>query len=253
MKYLFSAAVVFALMLGNSVGLRAQDEINLLAPTPMNEPLQKVIPGFEAKTGYKVKVTIDHGVDTRRRVARGDAFDVNILLSPFTEAFNSGNIVQGSETKLANLTIAVGVKKGAPKPDISTPDAVKKSLLSAKTISYVDPNLGTAGTAAVDVFNSLGIVDLIDSKIRIGATGGVPQENVVKGDAEICMVYLSDMRNPGIDVVGLVPRKVAPPTQIVAFLSTKAKDSKTAKALLDYLAGPEAEAIYKADLMEPAH
>ncbi len=253
MKHLLSAAFILALVLATVSAARAQEEISLLAPTPMQEPLKKILPGFEAKTNYKVSLTIGHGVDTRRQIARGEMFDVSILLPPFPEAVASGNIVPSSKTVLAGLTLALGVKKGAPKPDISTPEALKKTLFAAKTVSYVDPTLGSAGVAAVNALQNLGIIDMIDSKIKIGATGGVPQDFVVKGEADICLVYLSDMRNPGVDPVGLLPRKVSPPMEITGFISTHAKDAKAAKALLDYLASPPAEAVYKADLMEAAH
>ena len=251
MKYLHSSVVVVGLVLGNSYVARAQGEITFLAPQPLKASLDKLIPSFEAKTGYKVKMTVGSGLGTKQQVARGEAFDVPVILPPYAEALASGNVVANSATTLASLILAVGVRKGAPKPDISTPEAVKRMLLEAKSVSYVDPTVGSAGLPVVETLKRLGIVEQMQAKIRIGATGGVVQNLVAKGDAEICLLYLSDMRNPGIDVVGPVPRPISSPTNLVGFVSTHAKDPTAAKALLDYLSSPGAETIYAAEGMQP--
>jgi molybdate transport system substrate-binding protein len=249
-KYLHSF-VVTVLLLGNSYGARAQGEISFLAPQPVKESVEKLIPGFENKTGYKVKMTVGTGLGTKQQVARGEAFDVPVILPPYAEALASGNVVARSATTLASLIIAAGVRKGAPKPDISTSEAVKRLLLDAKSISYVDPAMGSAGLPVVEMLKRLGLSEQMQPKIKIGATGGVVQNLVAKGEAEICFLYLSDMRNPGIDVVGPVPPQIASPTNLVGFVSTKAKDPVAAKALLDYLSSPGAEAVYKAEGMQP--
>jgi molybdate transport system substrate-binding protein len=250
MKYLRSS-IVAALVLGNSYSARAQGEIAFLAPQPLKASLDKLIPGFENKTGYKVKMTIGTGLGTKQQVARGEAFDVPVILPPYPEALASGNVVAGSATTLASLILAAGVRKGAPKPDVSTPEAVKRMLLEAKSISYVDPAVGSAGLPVVELLKKLDVAGQVQPKIKIGATGGVVQNLVAQGEAEICLLYLSDMRNPGIDVVGRVPQQISSPTNLVAFVSTHAKDPSAAKALLDYLSSPEAEAVYGAEGMQP--
>jgi molybdate transport system substrate-binding protein len=250
-KFLHSSFVIAALVLASSYGARAQGEISFLVPQPLKEAVDKLIPGFESKTGYNVKMTVGSGLGTKQQVARGEAFDVPVILPPYPEALASGNLVAGSATTLASLILAVGVKKGAPKPDISTPAAVKRMLLSAKSISYVDPAIGSAGRPVVEMLNKLGITGQMQPKIKIGATGGVVQNLIAGGAAEFCLLYRSDMRNPGIDVVGLVPQPIASPTSLVGFVSTKAKDPAAAKALLDYLSSPDAEAVYKEEGMQP--
>lgn len=251
MKYLHSSVVVVALVLGNSYTARAQGEITFLVPQPLKESVEKLIPGFESKTGYKVKMTVGSGLGTKQQVARGEPFDVPVILPPYPEALASGNVVASSATTLASLIIAAGVRKGAPKPDISTPEAVKRLLLDAKSITYVDPAMGSAGLPVVEMLKRLGLAEQIQPKIKIGATGGVVQNLVAKGEAEICLLYLSDMRNPGIDIVGPVPQQIATPTNLVGFVSTHAQDSAAAKALLTYLSSPGAEAVYKVDGMQP--
>src|SRR5215208_3537219 len=119
MKILFSAAVALALALGLPSTMRAQSEITLLSPNPIETTINKLIADFEAKTGTHVKVTYGSGVSTRKTVASGQALDVNLLFAPFDEAIKTGNVVRSSATVIARMRLAIGVKKGAPKPDIS--------------------------------------------------------------------------------------------------------------------------------------
>ena len=244
-------AAVAALVLGCALNAAAQEEITFLTPQPLKASVDNLIPGFEAKTGYKVKMTVGSGLGTKQQVARGEPFDVPVILPPYAEALASGNVVTSSATTLASLIMALGVRKGAAKPDISTPAAAKAALLAAKSISYVDPMVGSAGLPVVALLKNLGITEQVQAKLKIGMTGGVVQNLVAKGEAEICLLYLSDIRNPGVEVVGPVPQQVAPPTNLVAFVSTRAKNPAAARALIDYLSSPEAEAVYKAEGMQP--
>ncbi len=127
------------------VTLHAQGEITLLAVGPMRAPTAKIVANFEAKTGHKVNVTYGNGAETRRMVAKGQGLDVSLIIAPFPGAIASGTVVPGSATLVASILTAVGVPKGRPKPDISTPAAVKKALLAAKSIGYEDPDFTVAG------------------------------------------------------------------------------------------------------------
>ncbi len=252
-KYLFSFVVMGVLLLGISLSTRAQTEVTILVPNPFRGSLDKLVPGFEAKTRYKLKVTYGRGMGTRQQVARGEIFDVSILLPPYPEALASGNIDPKSAMTLASLTLALGVKQGAPKPDISTPAALKQTLLAAKTIAYVDPTVGSDGFATRDALQKLGVLDLIGSKTKLGATAGVVANFVIKGEADVCIFYLNEMGIPGLDIVGRLPKQFATPVDVVAFISTHVADAKAAKALVNYLSSSEAEATYKKDGLEPAH
>ncbi len=130
MKYTLSSVVVAALALSISPSAAAQSEITLLSPDPIKATLEKLVEGFEAKTGTRVKVTYGTGVSTRKTVASGQALDVSLLFAPFPEALKTGNIVPSSATVIARLRLALAVQKGAPKPDISTAEAVKRTLLT---------------------------------------------------------------------------------------------------------------------------
>src|SRR5665213_2936754 len=142
LKHRMWLLLLAALALGVCSSAYAQSEITLLAPGPIKEPLDKLLAAFEAKSGIKVKVTYGGGVPTRKQVASGQGLDVDLLFAPFPEVLKTGNIVPKSATVVARVRLALGVQKGAPKPDISTPAAVKKTLLGAKSIASVDPAQG---------------------------------------------------------------------------------------------------------------
>src|ERR687887_1718656 len=236
MRHLAALLLAAGLMLCVAFTARAQSEITLLSPNPIKETIDKLVADFEKKTGTHVKITYGTGVSTRKDIAAGKAQDVSLMFSPFPEALKTGNIDKSSATVIARMRLAVAVKKGAPKPDISSPDAVRRMLRNAKSIVSVDPQQGSVGTAALMALDKLGIRRELEPKIKWVPTGGVVQEGVAKGEYEIALgPYLSDMRNPGLDVVGALPPDAAPPIDITGFLSTSVKDKKAARALLDYL------------------
>ncbi len=245
LKVLLPAFLAVTLTFGFSSSARAQSEITLLSPNPIQASMDKLVAGFEAKTGIHVKVTYGSGLSTRKQVASGQALDVSVLFAPFPEALATGNIVPTSATVIARLRLGIAVKKGAPRPDISTPEAVKRMLLNAKSIAAVDPAQGSAGAVTVATLDKLGITDQVKPKVTWVRGAGQVQDAVAKGDAEIALgPYLSEMDNPGIDIVGALSPQASPPVDITGFISTTAKDPKAAKQLLDYLASPEAAPIY---------
>jgi molybdate transport system substrate-binding protein len=260
-KYLLSALVVGSLLLGNLSTAHAQTEITLLAPGPLGrETMDKLIAAFENKTGDKVKVTYGQGsrdtppYGTRQLVARGQALDVSIIFAPYPQAVASGNVDPKSATLLARLLLGISVKKGAPKPDISTPSAVKKTLLAARSIVIVDPAQGTLGGEAMEALKKLGLVDQVKPKIKTVEGSQEAEAMVAKGEAELFIgPQASDKLREGVDLVGALPHGAATPVDAVGYVSTKAKDPKAAKALLAYLRSPQAEAAYQAAGMEPAH
>jgi molybdate transport system substrate-binding protein len=254
LKLRFSLVIMVFLALGISPGACAQSEITLLSPDPIKATIEKLVSDFEAKTGTQVKITYGTGVSTRKTVASGQALDVSLLFAPFPEALKTGNIVPSSATVIARLRLALAVQKGAPKPDISTPAAVKRTLLDAKSIISVDPTQGSVGGIALLTLDKLGITDQVKPRIKWVQNGGLVQESVAKGETEIALgPYVSDMRNPGLDVVGPLPPDASTPVDITGFLSTSVKDPKAAKALLDYLSSHDVASVYEAAKIFPAH
>jgi molybdate transport system substrate-binding protein len=150
--------------------------------------------------------------------------------------------------------VGVAVRKGAAKPDLSTAESVKRMLLAAKSITYPDPAGGAAaGVSFEETLKKLGLVQQLHAKVKRGQGGAGAMALVAKGEAEIGVTFLSEMSDPGIDVVGPLPSDISAPTRLVGFVSTHAKDPAGAKLLLDYLSSADAAAAYKAVKMVPAH
>ena len=128
------------------------------------------------------------------------------------------------------------MKKGAAKPDISTPAAVKKMLLEAKSISIVDPTQVTQGSQAMEVLKKLGIADQVHSKLKAVGESREAEEAVAKGETDLFLgPELSDKLADGVDLVGGLPQGASTPIDVVGFVSTKASDPKTSQGAFGIL------------------
>lgn len=254
-KNLLSSLFVAAMVLGGWASAKAQTEITLRAPLPMKESFEQLLPKFEMKTGYKVTATYGTGVGTKQEAAKGDPYDVFVILPPYEEALNSGNLVKKEGKTVGSFVLAMTVKKGAPLPDLSSAASVKKVLLDAKTISTVDPTMGSVGVATNECLTKLGIKDQVQSKVKYVPNGGGVGRMVVDGTADIGLgPYVSDLKgnkNPNLVVVGGLPKGASTPTNILIIPATHAKDAKAAKQLVDFLNSDDAEAVYKEAGIQP--
>jgi molybdate transport system substrate-binding protein len=250
-KYsLLSAVIAMALFHANAA--RAQ-EVSLVAPGGMRCAMDRMAPDFEHKTGHPVKVTIGSGGKTHQQVVQGEPFDVPVVQPPYQDVIDSGNVVTSSETPLATVPIVVVVRKGDPKPDISTPDAVKHLLLAAKNISYPDGAGGMGGAAGVSfdqTLTKLGILEEMKPKVK-RIKGVSLMHLLTSGDIDFAVSFASEINDPGVDVVGQLPREISAPTSLVGFVSAHTKSPENAKALLSYLSSSEAAVAYKACGMQP--
>ena len=191
---------------------------------------------------------------SREIAACGEAFDVPIEQPPYPEVIASGNVVASSATPLASVAVGVAVRKGASKPDISTPEAVKRMLLAAKSVSYPNAAGGAAaGVSFNETLQKLGIAEQMQPKLKRGQGGAGAMAMVATSEVEIGLTFLSETGEPGIDPVGPLPRQISTPTSLVGFVSTHSKDPAAAKALLEFLSSPGAAAVYKAQGMQPGH
>jgi molybdate transport system substrate-binding protein len=228
-------------------------EVTLIAPGGMRCPLDRMKPDFERKTGHAVKVTIGSGGATHQQVVRGEPFDVPVVQPPYQDVLASGNVVASSETPLATVAIVVAVRKGDPKPDISTPEAVKRMLLAAKAISYPDGAGGLGGAAGVSIDETqkkLGIYEQMKPKVK-RMQGVSLMQLLTGGEIDFAVTFSSEVNDPGVEVVGVLPREISTPTALVGFVSSHAKSPEAAKAVLSYLASSDAAAAYKACAMQP--
>jgi molybdate transport system substrate-binding protein len=253
MKQLFSSACVAAVVcIGH--GASAQD-VTLIAPGGMRCPIDRMASDFDRKTGYTLKATIGAGGATHRQVVRGEPFDVPIVQPPYQDVIASGNVVASTETPLATVAVVVVVRKNDPKPDISTPEAVKRMLRAAKAISYPDGNGGLGGAAGVsfdETQKKLGIFEEMKPKVkRVPGVGLL--KLLTQGDIDVAITFASEITDPDVAVVGPLPREISTPTSLVGFLSSHVKSADAARALLNYLASADGAAAFRACAMEPIH
>lgn len=252
MKNFLKTVLVAVFILSASCGVRAQGEVTLVTLAGIRPPIDELLHRFEEKTGQKVKTVYGPVPATRKHVVDGDEFDLAVVLDPDANVLASSNIVAGSATTVASIVVGGAVPHGAPKPDISTPDALRRTLLAAKSISYSDPSGGSAaGTSFADTLKALGIAAQMQPKAKIGKGGGEAMASVAKGEAEIGFVFYNEINEPGVDVVGPLPAQVSPPIRLVGLISSHAKNPAGAKALADFLSSPEAAAVYKAHRIIP--
>ena len=239
--------------LGSWNAARAQSsEITLIAPGGIRAALEQLIAGFEKTTGTRVKATFGSGLGTKRQVALGEAFDVAVIQPPYEPVLASGNLVANTATPLATVAVGMAVRKGAPRPNISSPETVKSVLLAAKSIAYPDPAGGAAaGISFDDSLRRLGIAAQVEQKLRRAAGGAGAMAMTARGEVEIGLTFLSEMEDSGIDVVGSLPAAISTPTALTGFVSTRAKDPRGAKTLLEYLASEGSAAVYRKTGMQP--
>src|SRR5262249_1718810 len=169
MKNLLSAALAIIFVLVTPHAAAAQTEVTVIGPGGVRAAVEKLIPGFEARTGYKGKPTFGSGGGTHAQVVKGDVFDVVIVQPPYQDVIASGNVTADTGTTLPSVPVGVAVKKGAPRPDISTAAAVKRMLLDARSVSYPDPSAGAAAGVSLErTLKQLGIFDQVKAKYKPG-------------------------------------------------------------------------------------
>ena len=249
--------VLLAALLGVGVmaaGRGEAAEIKVLTAGAFKEVLLATLPGFEQATGHKV--TVDNatvGVLTKR-IEGGEAFDVAVMGPAAIEQLTQkGKFASGTQATLARVGVGVVVKDGTPKPDISSVDAFKRSLLAAKSIAYIDPaGGGSSGIYLAKLLQQLGIAEAVNAKAKL-IPGGAVADHIAKGEAELGLHQISEiLQVKGVSLVGPLPAEIQNYTVYAAGISATPKDAAAARALLDRLAGPETAALLKAKGMEPA-
>jgi molybdate transport system substrate-binding protein len=247
MKSSFFIAATSALLLSSLAGAA---EIKVLSTQATEEAYRELVPQFEKATGHKVTTVFTGTLDANKRLAAGESYDLLIMSAPsIDEHIKGGKVVPGSRVDLAKSGVGVAVKAGAPKPDISTTEALKKTLLSAKSIGY---STGPSGVYVVGLFQRMGIADEVKGKLKQTPTGVFVGSIIANGEAEIGFQQVSELSHfPGLDYVGPLPAEVQQFTTFSSGIMAGAKEAEAAKALAAFVTAPAAAAAYKKRGMEP--
>lgn len=232
------------------------DEIHVVTSGGFTAAYLELVPEYERATHNKLITEFGPSMGTTHnaipvRLDRGEAIDVVILAAPaLDELIKQGKVRAGSRVDLVQSKIGMAVKAGAPHPDISTVDALKRTLLAAKSIAYSDSASGVY--LSTELFPKLGIANEIrakSKKIEADPVGGV----VATGQFEIGFQQISELRPvKGIDIVGELPPGAQKVTVFSAGIPATATHQQAAKALIQWLASPAAYAAIRKSGLEPA-
>jgi molybdate transport system substrate-binding protein len=244
--------IVSALLLAGSANAA---EVRVMISGGLTAAYKELVPEFERLTGNKVLTAYGPSMGTTVnaipiRLERGEAADVLIMVGyALGDLVKQGKVIADSRVDLVKSPIGIAVKSGAPKPDISSADAVKRALLATKTIAYSDSASGVY--VSTEMFEKLGISDAMKDKARkIPATP--VGEIVARGDAEIGFQQVSELLPvQGIDIVGQLPSELQKVTVFSAGIASVSKEPDAGKALIKFLASPTASAVIVKSGLEP--
>ena len=224
-------------------------EIKALITTAMDAAIVVLVPQFEKTTGHKVAVSYDPSGGLARRLRGGEFADMVLVASPELDKLIGEGHVVGSRVDISRTGIGIAVKKGASRPDISTPEALKRTLLAAKSVGHTAPaGGGITALHLLRTFEKLGIAKEVAAKTRLAAGGpnGRVSTLIVNGEAEIAFQQVSElMSNPEVEVIGMLPDELQQITINSAGITAVAKEPEAARSLIQYLTSPEAMAVYK--------
>jgi molybdate transport system substrate-binding protein len=227
--------------------------LKVLCTIAVRGAVSELLPKLERELAHQLDVTWGTAPMLLKRIDAGETADALILSEAGIDSLKkSGRLVPGTDVTLASSATAVAVKAGAPKPDISTPDAFVKTLLNAKGIAYTDPSAGGAsGVYFAQLIERLGVAGEINAKAKHPPAGGFSAELLLTGDADIAIQQKPELMHvAGAEVIGLFPPELNVVTVFVGALMTGTEHSEPAKALLAKLREPDAVALFRAKGLE---
>ena len=240
-------AICAALLASSAAGAA---EIKVIASNAVKEAYVKLVPVFEKKSGHHVTVDWGGTADIVKRTANGEVADIVITTSAYIDDLTKqGKLAPGSRVDLAKSTIGVALRPGAPKPDLTNGEGLKKSLLAAKSIILSG---GPSGVYLTELFQKMGIAEQIKAKTTRLAPGESPGEAVAHGQGDIGFTQVSELLAvKGIVYLGPVPADVQQVTVFSAGIGRNAQQPDAAKALVRFLTSAEAAPTLKETGLQP--
>ena len=248
-RHFFIALVGIAALL-TAASTRAA-EIKVLASNGVKAALEELAPAFERATGNKLSISFGLAAVLKRQIEAGEAFDLAILTSAGIEDLaQQGKVDGGSRAAIARSGVGIGIRKGGPRPDIGTPEALKRTLLSAKSISWAKE--GASGVYFAGVLERIGIAEQMKPKVHLAPSGAEVGKLVAGGQVELGVILVNElMAAPGVEVLGPLPAELQNYTAFHAGVGAGSKSPAAARALIQFLTTPSAGAVFKAKGQEP--
>jgi len=242
-------ALTIVMALFTMTGMATAAEVDALISTAIKAATDELVPLFERANGHTIRASYGPSGALIPRFDRGEPADVFLADSTAIDGLIKQGKIVGARTDFARTGIGIAVRKGAPKPDVSTPEALKRALLAAKAVAYAAPSGGSiTGPHIERMFRELGIAAQMTPKAKLAAGGpnGRVSVLVADGEAEIGLQQVSElMSNPDVEVIGMLPAELQQITIYSGGITAKATQPDAARALIRFLATPEAVAIYK--------
>jgi molybdate transport system substrate-binding protein len=230
-------------------------ELTIYSSIGVRSAAEGLFAQFEKTGGHKLAVTWGTAPMLGKRIESGETSDVLILSRAGIDALvKQGKIAPGSDVTLAGSGVAIAVKAGAPKPDISSPEALKRTLLAAKSIAYSEPSAGGAsGVYFAKLLERMGIAEQMRPKTKYPPAGGFSAALLLTGEAELAVQQKPELLHvAGAEIVGFLPGDLNMVTQFAAGIMPGSKNAEAAKALIAMLRTPESKAAFNAKGLEPA-
>jgi molybdate transport system substrate-binding protein len=242
--------VGFAVVLPLAATLHAA-EIKVLASNGVKAALQDLAPAFERDAGHKLNIEFGVAAPLKRQIEGGAPFDLAILTEAgIADLAKQGKVDPATRTNIARSGVGIGIRAGAPRPDISSTDALKRTLLAAKSVSWAKE--GASGVYFASVLKRIGIADQVMPKAILAPSGADVGALLVSGKAELGALLVNElMAVRGVEVVGPLPPELQSYTTFTTGVSSGSKDAATAKALIKFLSSPAAGAVFKSKGQEP--
>jgi molybdate transport system substrate-binding protein len=238
-----------------SAGTARAVEINAFISTAIKTVTDELIPPFERSGGYTVRGIYGPSGALLPRFARGEPADIFLTDSAALDGLAAAGKIVTPHVGLARTGIGICVRKGAPHPDVSTAEALKRALLAAKSVGYASPDGGSiTGPYIERMFVRLGIAEQMAAKAKLSAGGPNGRVSVLvsSGEAEIGLQQVSElMSNPDVEVIGMLPAELQQITLYAVAITASAKEPDAARALMRALTAPSTAPVWKAKGLEP--
>ncbi len=230
-------------------------ELTVYSSIGVRSAAEELFRQFEKASGHKLVVTWGTAPMLVKCIESGESADVLILSRAGIDTLVKQNkIAPGSDVTLAGSGVAIAVKTGARKPDISTPEALKQALLAAKSIAYSEPSAGGAsGVYFAKLLERMGIAEAMKPKTKYPPAGGFSAALLLTGEAELAVQQKPELLHvAGTEIVGFLPGDLNLVTEFAAGVMPDSKNIDAAKGLIKMLQSPEAKAAFRAKGLDPA-
>jgi len=223
-------------------------ELKVLAGGSITASLKELAPKFEQATGHKLDIAFAATPDLIK-MATSAPFDLGIVPTDVMKNDAARAKFAGTPAPVTRVGFGIAVKAGGPKPDVSTPDALKAALLKAQSVTFIPES--AAGAYVLKTFERLGIAEAMKLKIKAQTVPAKIPAAVASGEAELGVFLTNVLIGPGVELAGPFPADLQQDFVLVGAIAAESKQADAAKAFLDYLKTPEAAAIIKAKGMTP--